>query len=211
MARAEIYACLSRLMASPEGSIARGWLEYDALIEHLQVASEALPYEFSAAELVAAALDYETSDAEMLAKDIGKSFSALFEVGDRGPPLAIREELAPGANAAAKEEVARFFEHFGYQLGEDYAWRPDHLSVLLEFMHFLAWHEANSDDDALRNGLQRAQRDFLQRHLHWWVGDLARTVAERSDAHALLKATLNLAHAFVDHEHQWLVDSTATS
>ena len=208
MARAEMYAGLSRLLASPEQAIATAWLDHVTIVERLLMADEALSTEGNRiAELFALsqAADLEES-AESIAASVGASYGALFEVGDRGPPLAIREELAPGANAAAKEEVARFYEHFGYRLGDDYAWRPDHLSVLLEFMHFLSWHESQSPDAALVQGLRAAQRDFCQRHLAWWVGGLADQVATRSEAHPLLQASLRATKDFIAVELQSLGD-----
>jgi TorA maturation chaperone TorD len=208
LARAEMYSGLSRLLASPEQAIAKAWLDHVAIVERLLIADEALSTEDSRiAELFALsqAADLEHG-AEDVAALVGASYGALFEVGDRGPPLAIREELAPGANAAAKEEVARFYEHFGYRLGDDYAWRPDHLSVLLEFMHFLSWHESQSGDAALIAGLRSAQRDFCQRHLAWWVGDLANSVAARSDAHPLLQASVRATKDFIAVELQSLGD-----
>ena len=208
MARAEMYAGLSRLLASPEQAIATAWVDHVMIIERLLMADEALSIDGNRiAELFALsqAADLEES-AESIAASVGASYGALFEVGDRGPPLAIREELAPHANAAAKEEVARFYEHFGYRLGDDYAWRPDHLSVLLEFMHFLSWHESQSDDLALIAGLRAAQRDFCQRHLAWWVGDLADLVGSRDDAHPLLQASLRATKDFIAVELQSLGD-----
>ncbi len=208
LARAQLYAGLSRLLASPEQAIARAWLDHVSIIERLLIADEALASEGSRiAELFALsqAADLEHS-AEDVAARVGASYGALFEVGDRGPPLAIREELAPNANAAAKEEVARFYEHFGYRLGDEYAWRPDHLSVLLEFMHFLSWHESQSLDAALVAGLRAAQRDFCQRHLASWVGELADSVAARSDAHPLLQASLQATKDFIVVELQSLGD-----
>ena len=208
MARAEMYAGLSRLLASPEQAIATAWLDHVTIVERLLMADEALSTEGNRiAELFALsqAADLEES-AESIAASVGASYGALFEVGDRGPPLAIREELAPGANAAAKEEVARFYEHFGYRLGDDYAWRPDHLSVLLEFMHFLSWQESQSTDAALVQGLRAAQRDFCQRHLAWWVGGLADQVATRSEAHPLLQASLRATKDFIAVELQSLGD-----
>lgn len=62
------------------------------------------------------------------------------------------------------EELLRFYHFFGLQRSEQ-ALMPDHMAVQLEFMQFLNLHEAS----ARRRGeevisLQRAQRDFLQRH-----------------------------------------------
>jgi DMSO reductase family type II enzyme chaperone len=63
------------------------------------------------------------------------------------------------------EELTRFYEFFG--LGRDQgAETPDHISVELEFMHFLTHLEskaAGRTEDLL--SVRRAQRDYLRRHL----------------------------------------------
>jgi len=63
------------------------------------------------------------------------------------------------------EELTRFYEYFG--LGRDKnAETPDHISVELEFMHFLTHLEckaAGRTDELL--SVRRAQRDYLSRHL----------------------------------------------
>lgn len=215
LARARIYGALGPLVASPEEAVATGWLDPAAAVEELVAALEEAPYGLpdtvgaTLAQLTAAA---HGAPSDALATDVARAHGALFEVGDRGPPLALREELAPGANAAAKEEVARFYEHFGYELGDGYAWRPDHLSPMLEFMHFLAWHEAqppstgDADDAevALAAGLRAAQRDFAKRHLVWWLPAVATAVAARQDGPPLIAGTLALAADFIAADLDWL-------
>lgn len=210
LGRARVYGALAPLLASPEEAVATGWREPQASIAGLVAALEELP--FDPPPSVVAALAQlgdaaRAAPAAALAADIARAHGALFEVGDRGAPLALREELAPGANAASKEEVARFHEHFGYELGEDYAWRPDHLSALLEFMHFLAWHEAqpvSADDPGRAAGLRAAQRDFALRHLAWWLPPLAAAVAARTDGSPLITGTLALAADFITADLDWL-------
>jgi DMSO reductase family type II enzyme chaperone len=68
------------------------------------------------------------------------------------------------------EEVVRFYNHFGLTLSEKPRELPDHLTTQLEFLHFLAYREA----EALERGddpssYQRAQRDFLGRHPGRWI------------------------------------------
>lgn len=220
LARARIYGALAPLVASPEEAVAIGWEDPASAVEDLVAALEdapcALPEAVGAAlaQLAAAA---HAAPAAVLAADVARAHGALFEVGDRGPPLALREELAPGANAAAKEEVARFYEHFGYELGDGYAWRPDHLSPMLEFMHFLAWHEAqppstDADDGGdggdievdLAAGLRAAQRDFAARHLVRWLPAVAAAVAAREDGSPLVAGTLALAAGFITADLDWL-------
>jgi len=63
------------------------------------------------------------------------------------------------------EELMRFYDFFGLGRGEAVE-MPDHLSVELEFMHFLTHLEsqvADRPDDLF--SVKRAQRDFLMRHL----------------------------------------------
>ncbi|MFN5010277.1 MAG: molecular chaperone TorD family protein [Gammaproteobacteria bacterium] len=213
LARARIYGALAPLIASPEEAVATAWEDPAAAVAELVAALQDAPFdlpETTAVTLAGLAAAARAAPAAELAADVARAHGALFEVGDRGPPLALREELAPGANAAAQEEVARFYEHFGYELGDGYAWRPDHLSPMLEFMHFLAWHEAQPpsvDDgvaegtdglaDDLAPGLRAAQRDFAARHLVRWLPTVAAAVAAREDGSPLIAGTLALAADFI--------------
>ena len=219
LARARIYGALAPLVASPEEAVATAW-EDPAAVAELAAALQDAPFdlpETTAVTLAGLAAAARAAPAAELAADVARAHGALFEVGDRGPPLALREELAPGANAAAKEEVARFYEHFGYELGDGYAWRPDHLSPMLEFMHFLAWHEAQPPsvddgaaegahglDDDLAAGLRAAQRDFAARHLVRWLPTVAAAVAAREDGSPLIAGTLTLAADLIAADLDWL-------
>jgi len=102
-------------------------------------------------------------------------YSSLFEVGDHGPPAPIREDLITGQQAGTREDIVRFYDYFGYQLGERYAWAPDHLSIELEFMHFLCFQESQGGDNVL--SYQLAQADFSARHLGSWLPLLQQRVA----------------------------------
>ncbi len=72
------------------------------------------------------------------------------------------------------EELTRFYEFFG--LGrEQSAELPDHLSVELEFMHYLSYLEVQESTDAqARESLFKAQQDFLTRHLAGLATDIAK-------------------------------------
>jgi DMSO reductase family type II enzyme chaperone len=63
------------------------------------------------------------------------------------------------------EELVRFYSYFGLGRAED-ADLPDHISVELEFMHYLTYleHQAGSRGEAI-DDLRLAQRDFIERHL----------------------------------------------
>lgn len=63
------------------------------------------------------------------------------------------------------EELVRFYEHFGLRRNQD-ANLPDHVSVELEFMHFLCqleYHAHAKGEDV--SSVQKAQLDFIDRHL----------------------------------------------
>lgn len=63
------------------------------------------------------------------------------------------------------EELVRFYEFFGLARGEA-AEMPDHLSVELEFMHFLTHLESRvGDEPESLASVRRAQHDFIARHL----------------------------------------------
>lgn len=110
-----------------------------------------------------------------------RDYSALFEVGDVGPPLPLRAAAREGGRASVREEVVRWYEHFHYTLAEAHAWQPDHLSVQLEFMQLLCAREAQAlaSDGGAAAALpwQCAQADFAERLLVPWLPDLAAGVA----------------------------------
>jgi DMSO reductase family type II enzyme chaperone len=102
--------------------------------------------------------------------DLAVEFTRLFDVGASGPPCPLYGGLWVGARMKTMEEVVRFYNHFGLTLSEKPRELPDHLTTQLEFLHFLAYREA----EALERGddpssYQRAQRDFLGRHPGRWI------------------------------------------
>jgi DMSO reductase family type II enzyme chaperone len=162
--RCLLYALCSDLTASPfdaEPAVADREIDFSEL--HLPYALGALPQVLR---------DWREADREQLKRE----YSGLFEVGSDGPPVPIREDLHREQSAGVREGIVRFYDFFGYGLSDSFAWAPDHLSVELEFMHFLAYNEAEkSGADAL--SCQLAQFDFAERHLVSWVPELADRIA----------------------------------
>jgi DMSO reductase family type II enzyme chaperone len=69
-------------------------------------------------------------------------------------------------------EVKAFYRFFGLDINEESKELPDHIVNELEFMHFLATRGVEADrveskDPNGREHYLRAQKDFLERHLHW--------------------------------------------
>jgi DMSO reductase family type II enzyme chaperone len=153
-ARCACYAVFSDLTASPHDVDGR------ASASPEPAALSRLPFELSVADLLQ---EFSACDIDSLKLE----YSGLFEVGSQGPPAPIREDLITGQKGGTREEIVRFYDFFGYRLTERYAWAPDHLSVELEFLHFLCFHEASAAQD--RESFQLAQADFLERHPKRWV------------------------------------------
>lgn len=162
-ARCRCYGTFSELLASP--------LDVDvrAALQARHGAATGLPFSFDLDDLLQ---DRARQDQGQL----GAQYSGLFEVGSAGPPAPIREDLHTGQKAGTREDIVRYYDYFGYRLDERFAWAPDHLSVELEFMHYLVYHEAGVTGDAL--SWQLAQADFATRHLQNWLPQLAQAVGQ---------------------------------
>lgn len=105
--------------------------------------------------------------------DLAIEYTRLFDAGASGPPCPLYGGLYDGDRMAKMEEAVRFYNHFGLRLSEAQRELPDHITTELEFMHYLAYREA----EALQAGVdpgpyQRAQRDFIARNLGAWVPKL---------------------------------------
>jgi DMSO reductase family type II enzyme chaperone len=185
------YAAFSELTASPHDMDPR-----PALKQRIGL-GEAVPY--------AAVLDgllVEVANCEL--DSLRLQYSGLFEVGSQGPPVPIREDLQTGQRAGTREDVVRFYDYFGYTLGEKFAWQPDHLSVELEFMHYLCYREARSGADAL--SFQLAQLDFTERHLARWVPGFAAAVDQLAP-HSLYGRVIAGLRDFVAGDFEWQVNT----
>ena len=112
-------------------------------------------------------------------EELQQQYTGLFDVGrgGSGPPCPLYEGPYRPDWGRSKifEELLRFYDFFGLELSPDSRELPDHLTVELEFMHFLTFQEASSEDPA---PFQRAQRDFLNRHLVNWVPMLRQRIDE---------------------------------
>jgi DMSO reductase family type II enzyme chaperone len=196
--RSLAYRALSALVTSPSQEAWSTAGVRGALAE-LQQAATLLPFGFESTKLASVVATLDDNCVAAAARDYGSQF----EVGERGPPLAIRAELAPHANPTLKEELARFYEHFGYQVAEQDAWQLDHLAVVLEFLHYLAYCavQADSADDVQSAAL--ASKDVLARHVLPWLPAMVDHLA-RSDAAPLLGAIFTTVYEFVAADHAWL-------
>jgi DMSO reductase family type II enzyme chaperone len=187
--RCIMYAIFSDIAASPFDA------EPAVAGDRIQLSELGLPYQLSSLE--ALLTQWRETDREALKRE----YSGLFEVGSSGPPVPIREDLHRNQPAGVREDIVRFYDYFGYGLDEKFAWAPDHLSVELEFMHFLTYKEAEEvGDDVL--SFQLAQLDFSERHLVNWVSELASTVVEQQPD-ALYGKLLVALSEFLVRDFEW--------
>ncbi len=88
------------------------------------------------------------------------------------------------AQAHVMGDIAGFYKAFGVELSRDIHERMDHLSVELEFMHFIAYKEsyARCHDGAEKTQVVvDAQKKFVKDHIGRWVPLFARMLARKAD------------------------------
>jgi DMSO reductase family type II enzyme chaperone len=156
-ARSRAYAVFAELLDYPDAwfcDAVRGGAVADALREVLAAVDPPL----AAGDFAALA---EAGPEDELAVE----YTRLFDVGAGGPPCPLYGGAYGGARMKAMEECVRFYHHFGLALSEAPRELPDHLVTQLEFLHYLAYREAEllaRGEDA--GDYRRAARDFAQRH-----------------------------------------------
>lgn len=96
----------------------------------------------------------------------------------------------------------RFYNYFGLRITPGLM--PDHVTVELEFMHYLAHREAEArQGGGDTDSYLRAQRDFLERHLNgWWP--LALAAAQRHRPQRFYRSLMTLILRLVSAERRYL-------
>lgn len=116
---------------------------------------------------------------------LGQAYVSLFDVGSpAGAPSTLYEGEYGGGRLGVMEDILRFYHFFGLRLAEDGHERPDHLSTELEFLHWLAFQEAEAlerGDGSSAASYRSATRDFLALHANDLVGQVARRLAPNGD------------------------------
>jgi nitrate reductase assembly molybdenum cofactor insertion protein NarJ len=110
-----------------------------------------------------------------------------------------------GARMKTMEEVVRFYNHFGLTLSESPRELPDHVTTELEFLHFLAFREAQAiEQGAEPDPFRRAQRDFIARHLGRWIPKL-RAKLEGANAMPFFPELVGRLERLLENELERLV------
>lgn len=110
-------------------------------------------------------------------ENVGAAYVAAFDPAASREACSLHESAYGSLEAPSLfEELVRFYAFFGLVRDEG-AELPDHVTVELEFMHFLTYLEAKGlqrDDDV--GALRRAQHDFLSRHLSRLASGIAESL-----------------------------------
>ena len=199
VARSRAYATFARLFDYPDGELfedVRDGTLAEALRSVLAEVDPAL-----AASGNWAALREAGGEPD----DLAVEYTRLFDVGSSGPPCPLYGGLYGGARMKTMEEAVRFYNHFGLSMAESPRELPDHITTQLEFLHFLAFREAEAlegDDDP--GPFQRAQRDFVSRHPGRWVPGL-RARLEKNDPMPFFLELVARLEDFLAHDARHLV------
>ncbi len=199
VARSRAYATFARLFDYPDGELVED-VRDGTLAEALRsVLAEVEP------SLAASGNWSALGEAGGEPDDLAVEYTRLFDVGSSGPPCPLYGGLYGGARMKTMEEAVRFYNHFGLSMAESPRELPDHITTQLEFLHFLAFREAEAlegDDDP--GPFQRAQRDFVSRHPGRWVPRL-RERLEKNDPMPFFRELVARLEDFLAHDARHLV------
>ncbi|MCP4455269.1 MAG: hypothetical protein GY809_27740 [Planctomycetes bacterium] len=105
--------------------------------------------------------------------DLTVEYTRLFDVGMAGPPCPLNGGAYTQSRMGCLQDLVRFYSHFQLSVEQNTNDRklPDHLTVQMEFLHFLCQCESEfmSSEPTAAIDYARAQTDFLTRHPCQWV------------------------------------------
>ncbi|HSP54956.1 MAG TPA: molecular chaperone TorD family protein [Dehalococcoidia bacterium] len=171
-------------------------------MDSLTAASGRLPYPFRLprASAFSAPADFDTFQSEYI---------RVFQVGGRaGPPCPLHSGHYTNDRLRTLETLVRYYGFFGVQTQQ--GMMPDHVSVQLEFMNFLAEREDEATTERDRRSCLLAQRDFLRDHLaNWWPRLLRK--AEAQQPIAFYRAVVGVTSKFLQTDLSYLTTRAQSS
>lgn len=176
MVRSVVYSLLSQSFKYPTAELFARY-QHGGLLSELWDKLSLLPHLQSLVAEQASHKDKVQHDLEKVKiGDFQAGYTGTFDVGAPEPPCPPYEGVyLKGVERSGHIiRLSEFYKHFGLQLNPEEGKRelPDNLCVELQFLHFLAFKEAQARDEQegeLLHGYLLAQRDFLERHLVGWL------------------------------------------
>jgi DMSO reductase family type II enzyme chaperone len=147
------------------------------------------------------------SDTGSKDDDLMVEFTRLFDAGVAGPPCSLYGGLYTEARMQNMEELVRFYNFFGLSLSEAPHELPDHITTQLEFLHFLTFRQTHLAEQGENvSDCQRAERDFIARHLGRWIPRMrAKLVEQDPKPMRFFDELTRLLEAFLYNEVERLV------
>lgn len=145
----------------------------------------------------------QTSDAVQLQSEHTRVFSHILS-NDCPPCETVYTAKHVFQETQDLSDIAGFYRAFGLEMGDKE--RLDHITVELEFMHFLTYKEAYAQKHhgpAKARLCREVQRKFLQDHLGKWAAQFADRLAKKANGgyfgciSSILKAFLEAEVAFL--------------
>jgi DMSO reductase family type II enzyme chaperone len=197
LARSALYQLLSQALAYPSPEAVEALQQTD--LPQAQQAAPHLPARVP--PLLAALGEYlrDTDATHQLPAEHRRVFSHIMSA-DCPPCETIY--TAPHIFQQTQElsDIAGFFRAFGLEMADRE--RLDHISVELEFMHFLTYKEAYAltrHGSAKARLCREAQRKFMQEHLGRWALRFAERLSGKADG-GYYGCVASLTEAFLSAE-----------
>jgi DMSO reductase family type II enzyme chaperone len=194
-ARSRVYQLLARAFAYPDARF------YDDLRkgrwrDEIERALPQLPFDLSSPGGV-------PGEFAVSCDDLQTEYVRLFEAGViGGAPCSLFAGHHESDRLRVMEELIRFYNYFGLRLAEGQL--PDHITVELEFMHYLGSMEAESlSNQGDHESYRRAQNDFLERQLARWLPVLRKKL-QRQGPLPFFAELVALADEFVRGDRDYL-------
>lgn len=195
MERAESFRLLAECYYAPEGGLAALTADLERFLA--SVCPDASPH-------LAAMREETEREPESTPRHVDYARLFVGPFGVLAPPYgSVYLEGERRVMGGSTIHVRDTYREEGLDMSEDCHEAPDHVAVELEFMHFLAFKEAEA---AARGDLpeaeryQQKQKEFLERHLGAWVSaftDLIKSHAETEFYRNLAECTRILLNSQV--------------
>ncbi|MEE9197204.1 MAG: molecular chaperone TorD family protein [bacterium] len=200
LARSAIYRLLSQALVYPSGEAIAALREVD--LPQAELAAAHLPPKVVPL-LAALAEQLQATDAVQLQTEHRRVFSHIMSL-DCPPCETFYTARHIFQETQELSDIGGFFRAFGLEMGDKE--RLDHISVELEFMHFLTYKEAYA---LTHHGSSRArlcrevQRKFMRDHLGRWALRFADRLAQKAGG-GYFGCVASLTEAFLAAEVSFL-------
>jgi len=200
VARASVYQLLSQALAYPDDDVVAAMVEID--LPQAKQATAFLPVNLEPELAAFGDRLAETSASEL--KSLHRHVFTHIISTDCPPCEAFYTAKGIFQETSELADIAGFFKAFDLTLAESE--RLDHISVELEFMHFLTYKEAYAriHHDAEKSRFCRhVQRKFIRDHLGRWSAHFARLLDQKADG-GYYSCLAELLEKFISSEMAFL-------